>query len=291
MIVVLYLLAALCLVIGFYCLWAQVAHVPTFSNSRVIASLNKGTNKKVKSLESILLMFANKLSDIVVMDDYKRRRLKEELEGANISMTPEAYVAYAWLCAVLVAALAIPFIFIFPYICPVFIAFAVIIYFKKRKSADSIISEKREAVEKELLRFVSTIGQELKRTNDLIGILESYATTAMPFFKRELEILTVDMRTGNPRVALQRFEAKLNSSKINQVVKGFHIVLEGNDSQSYWENLSDSLIDQERQRLKKIAIKRPAKVRKYSAIILILIIATYLIIMGMDIMSSIDKVF
>ena len=46
------------------------------------------------------------------------------------------------------------------------------IYYKEIQKADEMLKEKREQIEEELYRFVSTITQELKNSRDVLSMLE-----------------------------------------------------------------------------------------------------------------------
>lgn len=93
-------------------------------------------------------------------------------------MSPETYIAAAWVKAGLIALLIIPALLIFPILAPVIVFLAVAVYFKEQKRADEIVQQRREEIEAELPRFVNTIEQELRASRDVLNILKSYQRNA-----------------------------------------------------------------------------------------------------------------
>ena len=119
---------------------------------------------------------------------------------------------------------------------PVFAAVAV--YFRESRRPEERLKAKRNRVEQELPRFVATIEQDLKSSRDVLSILENFKKNTSDTLKTELDILTADMRSGSYEAALTRFEARLNSPMLSDVVRGLIGVLRGDDSAAYFQLLS-----------------------------------------------------
>ena len=95
------------------------------------------------------------------------------MKSAEIKMSPETYIAAAWVKAGLIALLIIPALLIFPILAPVIVFLAVAVYFKEQKRADEIVQQRREEIEAELPRFVNTIEQELRASRDVLNIIHN----------------------------------------------------------------------------------------------------------------------
>ena len=121
------------------------------------------------------------------------------------------------------------------------------------------MKEKRDRVEQELPRFVATIEQDLKNSRDVLSILENFKKNTSDTLRAELDILTADMRSGSYEAALTRFEARMNSPMLSDVVRGLIGVLRGDDSAAYFQLLSHDFKQMELQRLKAQAQKIPPK--------------------------------
>ena len=72
---------------------------------------------------------------------------------------------------------------------------------------------------------------------------------------RELDVLTADMRSSSYEAALIRFEARMGSAIISDIVRGLVGILRGDDGRMYFQMLSHDLKALELQRLKAKAAK------------------------------------
>ena len=156
---------------------------------------------------------------------------------------------------------------------------------------EKIPKEKREQIEEELYRFVSTITQELKNSRDVLSMLEHYKENAGEMFQKELDIVCADMRSSSYEAALTRFEARLNSPQLSDVVRGLIGVLRGDDGAVYFQMLTHDFKQAELQRLKAKAAKIPPKIRVFSFAMLLCFLATYFAIIGYEIIKSMGTLF
>ena len=144
----------------------------------------------------------------------------------------------------------IPCLLILPILTPLVVVLALLTYFKESRRADELCKARMELVEGELPRFVATIHQELAASRDVLRILENYKKHAGPDFARELDVLTADMRSSSYEAALIRFEARMGSAIISDIVRGLVGILRGDDGRMYFQMLSHDLKALEPQRLK-----------------------------------------
>ena len=140
-------------------------------------------------------------------------------------------------------------------------------------------------------RFVSSLTQELKANRNVLQIRETDKQKAGESFRDELEITVADMKSGSYESALTRFETRLGSSGLSDVVRGLIGVIRGDDSVVYFQLLSHDLKQLELKRLKTRVMKRPAKIRKYSFAMLFCFLLMYMSVMFMEIIRSLDNMF
>lgn len=143
----------------------------------------------------------------------------------------------------------------------------------------------------EINPFVSTITQELKNSRDVLSMLEHYKENAGAAFRKELDIVCADMRSSSYEAALTRFEARLNSPQLSDVVRGLIGVLRGDDGAVYFQMLTHDFKQTEFQRLKAKAAKIPPKIRVYSFAMLMCFLATYFAIIIYEIIRSMGTLF
>ena len=266
------------LALGMFFLSAAVLHLPTIGAAKAMLGTVKQERKAAKTLETGLMTVAVRLAKYIRLDEYRRGRMANVLKASGMNLTPEVYQAYAIVKAGVVLLGVIPCILLLPLLSPVVVILALLLYFQETQKADEKLKAKREEIEKELPRMVATIEQELKASRNVIGMLERFRTNAGPALTGELDILLADMRSSNYEAALTRFEARLNSPMLSDVVRGLIGVLRGDDSAVYFQMLAHDFKQIELQRLKAEAQKIPPKIRVFSFVMLMCFLLTYLVI-------------
>ena len=249
---------------GLFFILADILKLPRLSTEKALLSAGRTEKKRMKSLDALFLGWAIKLSKYIRMDEYKRHRLERTLNAAGMDMTPEVYLAYTILKPAAALLAVIPCLLIFPLLSPIVVLLAILLYFKESRKAEEKVTERREKIEGELPRFVATVEQELGASRDVLTILENYKRHAGPDFARELDVLTADMRSSSYEAALVRFEGRLASPMLSDIVRGLIGVLRGDDGRIYFQMLSHDMKQLELQQLKAQAAKIPPKIRVYS---------------------------
>lgn len=288
MIFLLFLFGAF-LAFGLFMMFANALKIPSLKTSKAVMTAGRDDKKISKTIDAVLVETAGRLGKIFRMDKYKRNRLEKTLRSAGIKMTPEAFTVYAMLKAFGICLLAVPCSFFFPLIIPLIVILAVAVYFKEIGKADEAMREKRGAIEKELPRFVATVEQELKTSRDILSIMENYKKHAGVHFSYELDVTCADMRSSSYEAALTRFEARIGSSQLSDVVRGLISVIRGDDSAVYFKMLAHDFKLIELQRLKAEAQKIPPKIRVFSFGMLMLFLLTYFAVMGMQLLDSLGS--
>ena len=286
-----YIIIFLGFAFGIYFIVADRLKIPYLKSSKAIMNMGRTDRKLTTVIEAVIMDLSIKLSRFIPMDRYKKNRLSATLKAAGISMTPECYQAHAILKALSVALLVIPCLVIFPLMAVVVLILSVLVYFKEYQKADNQMQERRGEIETELLRFVSTIEQELKTSRDVLSILESFKKNTTPALADELGITCADMRSGGSEVALMRLEARVNSPQLSDVVRGLISVIRGDDGVMYFQMLAHDFKQMELRKLKAQAQKIPGKIRIFSLVMLMCFLATFLIVIAVQVIQSLGVMF
>ena len=276
---------------GLFFILAEVLKLPKLATGKAMLSAVSQHKGKAKNLDVLIGSLAVKLAKYLPMDEYKKSRMKNTLKAAGMNQSPEEFMAFALVKALLVAFGVIPCLLVLPLLAPVLMILAVMVYFKEIKKADEKLSAKREKIESELPRFVATITQELKASRDVLGILENFKKNAGEEFGNELDILTADMRSSSYEAALTRFEARINSPMLSDITRGLIGVLRGDEGGVYFQMLTHDMKQLELQRLKAQAMKIPPKIRVFSFIMLMCFLMTYMAIIVYEILRSLSGMF
>ena len=276
---------------GLFSLLCGLLRLPTLRTGRAMGNAGKKERPLSELLEGYCEAGAAKLAGLVRMNEYKRARLEKMLKAAGIEMTPEEFQARAVLKAGVWAVLIVPALWILPLLAVPLLVLAVLTYLKETGSAEEALREKREAIEGEAYRFASTITQELKNGRDVLSMLERYKRNAGEAFRRELDVLCADMRSGSYEAALTRFEARVGSAQISDVTRGLIGVIRGDDGGAYFQMLTRDFKEAELRRLKAKAAKIPPRVRVFSLAMLMCYLATFFVIIIYEIINSMGSMF
>ena len=276
---------------GLFLLLSGILKLPTLRTGRAMMQSGKKEKKLQKTLDAFYMDGAAYLGKYIRMNAYKKSRMQNVLNAAGLKMTPETYMAYAYLKAGSIFLLILPALHVFPLLAIMLVLLGVMVYYKETRKAEELVREKREQIEGELYRFVSTITQELKNSRDVLSMLEHYKENAGEMFQKELDIVCADMRSSSYEAALTRFEARLNSPQLSDVVRGLIGVLRGDDGEVYFQMLTHDFKQAELQRLKAKAAKIPPKIRVFSFAMLLCFLATYFAIIGYEIIKSMGTLF
>ena len=119
--------------LGAFFLLAGLLRLPTSASTKAVLTVTSRGKSQKGSINAVLFDMAARLSPLVHLDNYKRKKLEAQLKSAEIKMSPETYIAAAWVKAGLIALLIIPALLIFPILAPVIVFLAVAVYFKEQK--------------------------------------------------------------------------------------------------------------------------------------------------------------
>lgn len=285
------IIIATAVAVGLGLILTDVLKIPKYPVSKAVKSLGKTQNKKPNVLDVWFGDLANLIASKLMLNEYKRLQLKIDLESADMSISPEQYVANAIVKALFIGVFAIPMLFISPLISFIIAIVAFVIYKGEYKKVGNIIKDKRRKIEAELPRLVSNIDKALTHSRDVLGILDSYREHAGEELKRELDITVADMRSGNYEVALTRLESRVGSSMMSDVTRGLISVIRGDKTDVYWGNLVLKFSDYQRTLLKNEANKAPKRVRKFSMALLFCFMLIYVVVIGQVLIFSLGGVF
>ena len=285
------LLFAVFFTAGSYFILAEVFKVPTYRTSRAILTVGKKQKKQARSSDAFIMELSGKIARFLPMDEYKKRKLAATLRSAEIPMTPELYMAQVYVKVGLIFVCIIPCLLTVPLLFPVFPVLGIGTFFSESGKAEKMVKKRREEIEFELPRFVATITQELMASRDILSMLETYQKNAGPALRNELAITTADMRTGNYEAALTRLEARVSSAMLSDVVRGLIGCIRGDDGVTFFRMLSHDMKQLDVQSLKRLAMERPPKIRRYSFLLLACMLLIYMGVMGYQILGTMSGMF
>ena len=283
-----------CMLTGFaiYHLTCAFVDVPTAKTSKMMMLSKKQQGiRSEKLLDVYITKIAVRLAPLIHMDKLKRDKLQSVLAIAGIPLSPEVYLLKAHITAGLVALCALPLLPILPLFVPILIGLAVALWFSTYYSAFDYVKKRRKLMEAEIPRFALTIAQNLENDRDVLKILSSYRRMAGKDFAQELDQTVADMKTGNYENALIRFESRVGSTLLSDVVRGLIGTLRGDDQRMYFRMICFDMRQIEQNNLKKEAAKRPKQIQRYSMMMLFCIVIIYLVVLSTEVLGSLGAFF
>lgn len=285
-------LLAVCLFgTALYYLTCAFADVPTRKTSRMMLMAQRQGKRRENIFDVYAAKVSSKIAPYVRLDKMKRASLERTLKIAGNNLTPECYVAKAWVIAGTVALCAVPMAFLLPLMVPVTIGLAVALWFSTYYTAFDYVKKRRKRMEKEIPRFALSIGQSLENDRDVLKILTSYRRIAGKEFGAELDQTIADMKTGNYEQALLHLEARVDSPLLSDVTRGLIGVLRGDDQRMYFQMITFDMRQIEQNDLKKEASKRPRMIQRYSMMMLLCIIMIYMVVLCIEVFDSLGVFF
>lgn len=286
------LLVAVLLGIGAYNLSCAFVDVPTARTSRMMMIAKKQTGEASEKLSDVYLTrIAEKLSPLLKLDPIKKSKLELALNIAEIPLTPESYTMKAILTAVLTALLGLFLLLFIPLVGFLVMASSILMWFSTYQKAFDIVKKRMKLIEAELPRFAVSIQQGLSTDRDVLKLLISYRRIAGPHLGKELDTTIADMKTGNYENALLHLQNRVGSTMLSDIVRGLIGTLRGDDQQMYFKMLVFDMRQIEQNNLKKEAAKRPKQMQKYSMMMLFCILLIYVVVLSVEVVSSIGSFF
>lgn len=290
--IVLLLIAVILLGTGFYYIITEFLILPDNKARKAISSYGKG--KKAPSSDEIISYLASKIERYIVIEENQKKLLQRKLNAAELDHTPEFHTARAVASGMIVTLFGIVFALIFSAFVNWMITFSLFVIlgifsgFKMMNETNEIISRKAGAIEPELALFASTIQKQLSSTTDIIKIFESYRKICGEAFRHEIDVTIADMKTGSYEIALLNFDNRVRLESLSQIIRGLIAVLKGDDQRVYFDMLVHDLSNAERERLKRLSLKRPSKLNFSSAMVLVCFITIIVYIIGFQIIREIN---
>ncbi len=273
---------------GFYCMLTDYLAEPSRKARKAVLAL---TNTKANFSESFSIPLAKRIVKYIHLEDRRRTILQRKLYSAEIHYTPEFYIAKSISESIIIALFAIPTYFITPLISIVCIVLGVSVYFKNMQDLDNVIREKSEKINGELVLLASTIKQQLATSRDVMKILQSYRRICGSEFLHELDMTIADMKTGNYETALRNLESRIPNVGLSEIIHGLLAVMRGDDQRGYFEMLAHDLAVEDKERLKRVAMKRPEKLKPATVLLVCSFLAMYLYVIGVQVVEQMNALF
>lgn len=273
-----FILSAILLVICTYSILAYCFEIPTFKTSLRIMGMLKKSETNQNTFQ-FLYTFSKPLAKYIPLSLAKEIKYNRMLQNIS-SETAKEFVARLVLIFCFILIFAIPCGLISLWLSLViFLVGVITVFICFEETKDKAMKQHRKA-EAELPRFIETFTHSIKTNRNVIEIIDTYIQNYDSALSRELLRTTADMRTGNPEIALQRFDLRINNPLLSQLIRGILATMHGEDMTIYFQDLVNKIAEIRKKELTQYALKIKPKISKLSTIRAMWAIGVLLFIIG-----------
>lgn len=277
--------------IGLMLIVFNLKHMPSLKENWHIGKLGK-PKKRIDYEKFIVMPLANRISKLVRLNGYDKKQLEIKLKNAGFSMTTgvdmtaEYYIARAIALMLVIFILAALFLFtriyILTFLGVVLIVTGIIFYFKAKDEVNDRLKKKKAAISKELPQFMRTITQTLLYSRDILSMVDKYRLVAGSELCSELDILVLNMKTGNHEQALSAFSERIDIDYLTSFVTGLVSQSRGVEQSDFLKSVEKELKTYAIEALKTEAFKKTGKLQIAQYLLLAAMVLQWLTAIGLE---------
>ena len=272
---------------GVYMLAQQILWLPRSASLYAIRRLSGNKRSLNDLLDRTLRPFADWLSRILPMSDYKQKLLQADLERLELEITPQQYVGKSIAQSLLMSFIGLAFVPLgVPLLSLLIMVAALLAYFRSTQSIRQKVSKLNKEIEAELPRMVESLIYSLQDNRDLINFLEHYRKVSGQALAKELDRLILLMKIGNHELALRQFEARLAIPQLSALVSILCGVHQGVDQKTSLLILEQDIRTKQRETMRREMEKRPGRIKAASFILTVLMILMFMVPLVLMILSN-----
>ena len=259
----------------------------------------KGVNLAVKSQQSVIdilltlivMPIVKLVSPFIMIAEYKEIRMVKQLKRAGIPLTPKEYYARSIVMAVLATVVSyILLVLAVRSMSMVSAVLGVLVYFHFDGEVKDKLKAKDRLIEAELPKFIRAIVQGLRTEKDIIKLLETYQTIAGEGFKYDIEVLIMDLKSGNFEEGMTEFEKRLGNSYVSRLAKALIAVNRGDDQSSMLNYLLSDMGLLAKEMMQRELNKRPGRVKMLVIPIVLVAVISLFYVIGANLFSSLGGI-
>lgn len=287
-----YLIIFIAFACGLFIISSEVLGLPPIATAKGIKIAVRSQHSIVDSLLTVVVMPMVKIvSPFIIVADYKEKRMAEKLRRAEIVLTPKEYIARSIVMAVLTGVLAyIMLLFTVKSMSIVAVILGIVVYFHFQGEMNDKLKVKDKMIEAELPKFIRAIVQGLRTEKDIIKLLETYQTIAGDGLKYDIEVLIMDLKSGNFEEGMTEFEKRIGNSYVSRLAKALIAVSRGDDQSSMLNYLLSDMGLLAKEMMQRELNKRPGRVKMLVIPIVLVAVVALFYVIGANLFSSLGGI-
>ena len=203
------------------------------------------------------------IAKLIRLSPRKRDRMAKKMKRAGMRMTVEEFYANAVISAmgifILIPLLILLNIKVAALACGVL---GICVYYQNINQLEQKIKMVTIEITNELPRFVSVISYSMSADRDLIRTIEKYLRICKSAFRYDLELLLLEMKSGNMSEALKRFDERIDIPQLSVFVSGLIDADRGIDQKTFFYIMEENMKQLFVENKKKELSKRPEKIKR-----------------------------
>ncbi len=277
---------------GGYALCCELLKLPPASTGKgVKIAVHKNTSPMFFVNEYFIAPFVKVLSPLIKMEDFKEKRMSMQLTRAAIPLEPKEYVARSYLMSGTAVILsAIMLMATMRNILIVSPILGVVVYFHFSGEIKDKLKAKDKLIESELPKFIRAIVQGMKTEKDIIKLLETYETIAGDGLKYDIEVLIMDLKSGNFEDAMIAFDKRVGNSYVSRLTKALVAANRGDNQDSTLNFLISDMGLLAKEMMQRELNKRPGRVKIVVIPIVIAAVGTLFYVIGAHLFNSLGGI-
>jgi len=275
-----------------YIAFAQILQLPPYATTKGVRTATK-TNAKFTDVLTTKLIYPviKILAPFIHIESFKVKRLKIQLDRAEISLTPKEYYARSiGMSAITLIVGGMLLTVAMRKLLPVVVILSLIVYFHFHGEVKDKLKVKDKQIESELPKFIRAIVQGLKTEKDVIKLLETYETIAGIGLKYDIEILIMDLKSGNFEDGMLEFDKRVGNAYVSRLAKALASVNRGDDQSSTLNHLLSDMALLAKETMQRELNKRPGKVKIMVIPIVVVGICTLFYVIGVHLINSLSGI-
>ena len=277
---------------GIYSVVSELAGLPPGSTGKGIRSAVRKERTLYDNLNVYFIMpFVKVISPFIKIADYKKKRMGIQLARAGIEFTPEEYFARSFLMSA--TAFVCSFVLLSVTMSSmkfVSVVLAVVVFFHFHGEIKDKLKVKDRQIEAELPKFIRAIVQGLKTEKDVIKLLETYQTISGVGLKYDIEVLIMDLKSGNFEDGMTEFDKRVGNAYISRLTKALISTQRGDNQESSLNYLISDMGTLAKEMMQRELNKRPGRVKMLVIPTVLVAVAALFYVIGMNLFSSLSGI-
>lgn len=277
---------------GMFSAACEVLSLPPIATAKGVRLASKKEERLQNMIINIVIMPIVKLvAPFVIMAEFKEKRMSKKLMRAGIALSPKEYIAKSIIAAVIAAVLSyVMLVSTMRKMSFIAIVLGIVVYFHFIGEVNDKLKAKDKLIEAELPKFIRAIVQGLKTEKDIIKLLETYQTIAGAGMKYDIEVLIMDLKSGNFDDGMTEFDKRLGNSYVSRLSKALIAVNRGDDQSSMLNYLLSDMGLLAKEMMQRELNKRPGRVKMLVIPIVIVAVAALFYVIGMNLFTSLGGI-